>query len=189
MPLSSSFFSGSAAGVSRHFQAPCSASLQVIRRPLPVACGGEDSTLVVLQNLQPVCDVRGVVGPRLRCVTEIGAKEGRAQLRTSSRRHHLRRQISFARSLGRTAQRTLQPGEYPQGSRAAGFPATLTGRPGATRRATRRAANREGSLRVRTILCDILISCRRLNRQHMTRCLIALSPPEVYVALILERIP
>ena len=53
--------------------------MQEVRRALGVGGGGEDEPSVVLQHLQPVGDIAGVVGSGLKLQTQIGAEERCAQ--------------------------------------------------------------------------------------------------------------
>ena len=46
--------------------------MQKIRRPLRMRGGGEDGALVVLQHVEPRCEIGRVVVARLRSDAEIG---------------------------------------------------------------------------------------------------------------------
>ena len=54
--------------------------MQVIDGALRMSRGGEDRTLVLTQNFQPVREVRSVIFARLGGNAEIGTQEGRPQL-------------------------------------------------------------------------------------------------------------
>lgn len=54
-------------------------SVEVIDSALRVCSGLEDSALVILQNLEPMPDIGGVVVAWLRGDTQIGTKESGAQ--------------------------------------------------------------------------------------------------------------
>ena len=49
--------------------------VQKIRRALRVGCGTKDRALVVLQDLDPRCDIGGMIPPNLWRQVEVGAKE------------------------------------------------------------------------------------------------------------------
>jgi len=51
-------------------------AVQVVGGPLRVAGGAEDEPLVVLQHLEPVADVGGVILPDVRGDAEVGRQEG-----------------------------------------------------------------------------------------------------------------
>ena len=53
--------------------------VQVVRRALGMAGGGEDGPLVVPKHLEPGGDVGGMVVTNLRSEAEVGAEEGGAQ--------------------------------------------------------------------------------------------------------------
>ena len=55
-------------------------TVQVIDGALRVGGGGEDRTLVLTQDFQPVCQVGGVVFARLGGDAEVRTQEGRPQL-------------------------------------------------------------------------------------------------------------
>ena len=54
--------------------------VQEIGSTLHVGCGAEDRTLVVLQDGEPVRDIRSMILSRRQGQFEVGAQEGRAQL-------------------------------------------------------------------------------------------------------------
>src|SRR5689334_21973884 len=58
----------------------CRKAVQEIHRTLRVRGGGEDRSLVLAEDLEPVRQVRGVVLARLRRDAEVRAQEGRAEL-------------------------------------------------------------------------------------------------------------